>query len=134
MKQDITALRNAIDRLDEGLRRCQINLDDDQLRDGLIQRFEFTYEQCHKALKRYLKFASATPDEFETADFSFLIRSGNEQGLLLSDWAKWKVYRSMRGKTSHTYNVEIALEVAAGIPAFLEEAIFLRDQLQRRLR
>jgi hypothetical protein len=39
----------------------------------------------------------------------------------------------MRGKTSHTYDEAVALEVVAGIPAFLEEARYLRDQLKRRI-
>ena len=39
----------------------------------------------------------------------------------------------MRSKTSHTYDEEIALEVLAGIPKFLEEARYLRDRLRERL-
>jgi nucleotidyltransferase substrate binding protein (TIGR01987 family) len=133
MKLDITPLKNAIERLREGLARHYDAPADTQLRDGLIQRFEFTYEQCHKILKRYLELAAATPEEFENSEFSFLIRSGNEQGLLQGDWPKWRLYREMRGKTSHTYDEGVALEVVAGIPGFLEEALYLRDQLQRRL-
>jgi hypothetical protein len=40
----------------------------------------------------------------------------------------------MRAKTSHTYAAAIAAEVATGIPEFLAEAAWLRDQIQRRLR
>jgi nucleotidyltransferase substrate binding protein (TIGR01987 family) len=133
MQLDITPLKNAIERLREGLARHLANPGDTQLRDGLIQRFEFTYEQCHKILRRYLELAAASPEEFESVEFSFLIRSGNEQGLLLGDWPKWKLYREMRGKTSHTYDERIAIEVVTGIPTFLEEALYLHDQLQRRL-
>jgi len=35
----------------------------------------------------------------------------------------------MRSKTSHTYNEEVTLKVVAGIPAFLQEALFLLGQL-----
>jgi hypothetical protein len=38
----------------------------------------------------------------------------------------------MRSKTSHTYDETRALEVVAGIPAFLDDARFLRDQFRRR--
>jgi hypothetical protein len=37
-------------------------------------------------------------------------------------------------RTSDAYAAAIAAQVAAGIPAFLDEATYLRDQLQQRLR
>ena len=39
----------------------------------------------------------------------------------------------MRSKTRHTYDEAIALDVVAEIPAFLEEAVYLRDQLTARV-
>ena len=39
----------------------------------------------------------------------------------------------MRGKTSHTYNENVALDVVAGIPRFIDEASYLRDRLRQRL-
>lgn len=131
-KLDLSALLSAIDRLDEGVVRYRADTSDTQIRDGLIQRFEFTYEISHKMLKRYLEMASATPEQFDGMPFQDVIRSGNEQGLLLSDWPRWRTFRDMRSKTSHTYDEAKALEVVAEIPAFLEEAKFLRDQLKAR--
>jgi nucleotidyltransferase substrate binding protein (TIGR01987 family) len=98
-----------------------------------VQRFEFAYEISHAMLKRYLKQISPTPEQYNTMAFSDLIRSGNEQGLLLGDWTQWKIYRDMRSKTSHTYDQEIAISVVAGIPSFLDEVRYLRDQLKKRL-
>lgn len=132
-KPDPSAFEKAIQRLDEGLHRYQQDIADTQIRDGLIQRFEFTYELSHKMLKRYLEFASPTPEQYDGMAFQDLIRSGNEQGLLLGEWPQWKQYRDMRGKTSHTYDEVVALGVVAGIPAFLAEACFLRDKLRERL-
>lgn len=134
MTLDISPFEKAIVRLSEGLARYERDVTDEQIRDGLIQRFEFTYELSHKMLKRYLESASATPEDYDAMPFQNLIRTGNEQGLLLGDWSHWKNYRDMRSKTSHTYNEAKALEVVAGIPAFLEEAVFLRDQLLLRLK
>jgi hypothetical protein len=37
---DPSALENAVQRLREGLARCEAEPNDEQLRDGLIQRFE----------------------------------------------------------------------------------------------
>lgn len=95
-----------------------------------IQRFEFTYEISHKMLKRYLEFVSPTPEQYDDMAFPDLIRSGNEQGLLLGDWPVWHKYREMRSKTIHTYDEDTALIVVEGIPRFLEEARYLRDRLQ----
>ena len=83
---NITPFECAIQRLEEGWARYQQDTCDLQIRDGLIQRFEFTYESSHKMLKRYLEFVSPTPKEYDDMAFPDLIRSGNEQGLLLGDW------------------------------------------------
>lgn len=132
-KLDISALEKAIHRLQEGLTRYQRDITDTQIRDGLIQRFEFTYEISHKMIKRYLESASATPEQYDAMPFADLIRSANEQSLLRGDWPKWRQYREMRSKTSHTYDEAVALDVVAGIPGFLQEAIELRDRLEARL-
>jgi len=130
---DISSLEKAVSRLTEGLTRYEQNSTDDQIRDGLIQRFEFTFELSHKMLKRYMESVAASPVEYDGMPFQDVIRSGNEQGLLLGDWPAWRKYREMRSKTSHVYDEIKAREVVAGIPAFLAEVIFLRDQLRWRL-
>lgn len=129
MTLDITPLVKATRLLEEGIIRYQSDESDIQIRDGLIQRFEFSYELSHKILKRFLKSVSATPQEFDEADFSYLIRSANEQGLLLGDWSEWKKYRQMRSKTSHAYGEKVAIEVVTEIPKFLEEISYLVQQL-----
>ena len=111
----LTPFKNALARLQEGYARYQQDIKDNQIRDGLIQRFEFTYEISHKMLKRYLERTSPNPEQFDSMPFADLIRSGNEQSLLLSDWNKWKIFREMRAKSSHTYDEDIALEVVSVI-------------------
>jgi nucleotidyltransferase substrate binding protein (TIGR01987 family) len=130
---DISPLVNAVERLTEGLERHRREPDDDQLRDGLIQRFEFTYELSHRMLRRYLRQVAASPDAVSQMPFQDMIRSGNEQGLLRGDWPAWRLYRDMRAKTSHTYAAAIAKQVVECIPDFLAEALHLRDQLRQRL-
>ena len=132
-KPDIAPLERAIRRLQEGLARYRADESDTQIRDGLIQRFEFTYELGHKVLKRYLEYASANPEQFDEMTFQDLIRTGNERGLLLGEWRNWRDFREMRAKTSHTYNENVALEVVGGIPRFIEEARYLLDKLRKRL-
>jgi nucleotidyltransferase substrate binding protein (TIGR01987 family) len=130
---DLTPFNQVLVRLREGITRYARDPSDTQIRDGLIRRFVFTYEISHKMLRRYLKQASATPEEYDRIAFQDLIRAANEQGLPLGDWPQWKNYREMRSKTSHTYDESISMEVVAQIPAFLEEATYLRDQIQSRL-
>ena len=130
---DLSPFTKAVERLHEGIARYQQNTLDTQIRDGLIQRFEFTYEISHKMLKRYLELASPTPAQYDGMAFQELIRSGNEQGLLRSDWPRWRAFREMRSKTSHTYDEAVALEVVNEIPAFLIEARHLLDCLRTRL-
>jgi nucleotidyltransferase substrate binding protein (TIGR01987 family) len=130
---DIAPLVRAIARLDEGLARYRRNEADEQLRDGLIQRFEFTYEQSHRMLKRYLASVAATPGTYDQMPFADLIRTANEQGLLLGAWPAWRTYREMRNKASHTYREDVAVEVVEGLDGFLAEVIHLRDELTDRL-
>lgn len=127
----IAPLENATKRLAEGLVRYQQDISDEQIRDGLIQRFEFTYELSHKLLKRYLEATSANPSEFDTLSFSEFIRTANERGVLKGDWSDWRVYREMRNLTSHTYNEKVAIKVVKDIPKFLAEIEFLVKKLQQ---
>lgn len=132
MTLDFSPLQKAIARLEEGLVRYQQDITDIQIRDGLVQRFEFTYEISHKMLKRYLEQSSASPEQFDAMSFADLIRTANEKGLLVGDWPTWRTYRDMRSKTSHTYDEDIALQVVAGIPAFLHEVQCLAVELAKR--
>jgi len=129
---DLTPFSKALQRLAEGLARYLSDTSDAQIRDGLIQRFEFTYEISHKTLKRYLESVSANRAAFDAMPFADLIRTANEQGLLLGNWLDWKRFREMRSRTSHAYDEEVAQGVVEGIPAFLAEGEFLLKQLQGR--
>jgi hypothetical protein len=53
--------------------------------------------------------------------------------LLRSDWPAWRRFCEIRARTSDTHDTKVALQVAAAIPAFLEEAEHLFAELQRRL-
>jgi nucleotidyltransferase substrate binding protein (TIGR01987 family) len=129
MTLDFSSLHSAVARLGEGLARYERDTGDTQIRDGLIQRFEFTYDLSHKMLRRALAEAAANPEEIDRLSFPDLIRTANEQGLLDGDWSTWRVYREMRNITSHSYDEAKALQVAAAIPAFLVAARALAARL-----
>ena len=130
MRLDPTVFGNAVARLREAMAVYARDPSQTLIRDGLIQRFEFTYELSHKMLKRALAAASPSPEKFDRMPFADLIRAGSAQGMLRSDWARWRQFREMRARTSHTCDEAIALEVVAGIGDFLDEAEYLRDRLR----
>lgn len=104
----------------------------EQLRNSVIQCFEFTYELSWKMLKRYLKATEADLVEVDSATFQNLIHLGKERALLKSDWGVWKTYRQARTDSSHTFDCAKAEAVFDLAPQFLEEARVLLGNLQSR--
>lgn len=135
---DFSSFQNAISQLEKSLKFAQSPMamkDPDlfeQLRNSVIQCFEFTYELSHKMLKRYLEKTAASPEEIDLSTFQNLIRTGNEKGLLRSDWLLWRIFRQARTDSSHTYDEGKAETVYSIAPDFLEEAKFLYGQLVER--
>ena len=132
-KPDISKFESAIQRLQEGLEGYRLDTSNTQMRDGLIQRFEFTYELAHRFLKRYLEFSSASPGQFNDMTFATIIRTANEQDLLLGNWPDWRKYRELRTRTTHNYEEQEAERVVNEIPRFIDEVLYLRDRLRSLL-
>jgi len=132
MAIDPTPLENATARLREGLARHRKEAGDEQLRDGLIQRFAFTYELSHRTLRRYLAETAASPDDVAGLSFADLIRTASSQGLIRGGWPAWRQFREIRTRTTHTYDQDTAAKVVEAIPEFLGEAEYLLAELKRR--
>jgi len=130
---DFQSLEKAVAQLDAGLREALSAPDSQLLRDGVIQRFEYTYELSWKMLRRYLEATLPNPEEVDGMSFQTLIRTGSEQGLLLSGWDNWLRFRKARGTTSHVYDGEKAREVFSVVPEFLEEARHLLGRLNEKM-
>ncbi len=126
---DFTPLARALARLEEGLALARADPASDIIRDGVIQRFEFTYELSWKMLKRHLERVTADTGQADAMTFFQLIRAGSERGLVRSDVHEWKRFRDARGITSHVYDPDKALEVFAVIPDFAEEVRYLLERL-----
>ena len=75
---------------------------------------------------------SATPSAIDEMPFPNLIRTGNEQGLLLNNWERWKDFRQARNISSHTYDESKAMQVMEILPDFLLEAQALLRELKKR--
>lgn len=138
MSLDFSPLCNAISQLEKSLKYATSEAAQadpglfEQLRNSVIQCFEFTYELSHKMLKRYLEETTANPEEFDLGTFQNLIRTANEKNLLRSNWSRWKDYHQARTHSSHTYDAGKAEAVYAIAPDFLEEARYLYQQLIER--
>ena len=121
LEKSIVYVNSDMAKNDDGLR--------EQLRNSVIQCFEFTYELSHKMLKRYLEDTAASPEETDLSSFQKIIRMGNEKNLLRSDWRKWKDYRQARTNSSHTYDKEKAEATFIIALDFLDEARCLYKSL-----
>jgi nucleotidyltransferase substrate binding protein (TIGR01987 family) len=129
---DFSSLTKAFAQFEAGLNALAENPENTLMRDGVIQRFEFTYELSHKLLKRYLEMTSPSGATIDQMAFPDLIRTGYEKGVLLSSWDKWLQFRKARNETSHTYDEAKAQLVLAKLPDFRDEVRFLLEKLKER--
>ena len=98
---------------------------------GLIQAFEFTHELAWNVMKDYFAW-QGTVDITGSRDAT---RESFNRGLV-SDGEGWMEMISSRNQTSHTYNEDVANEIAARITAryaplfgaFLSRMRELRDR------
>ena len=110
-------LKNAYERLAEV---CAIYDGVDAIiRDSLIQRFEFTYELCHKTLQEFMKYAGLTMDN----TFPRTIFKKAYAGGLIEDEDVWLRLLEDRNATSHIYNEKLANEIAGRIAGEYVHAI-----------
>ncbi len=97
--------------------------------DGVIQRFEFTFELSWKMLKRHLEgYGLERPDRLSNRD---LFRVGREQELI-DDPEKWFLYLRIRNLTSHVHDDLKATEVFQAAKRFLPDAQYLLERLKER--
>lgn len=129
---DLTSFENAINSLNSIVVRFEKEKDID-LRDAVIQRFEYTYSMSLKMIKRFLKLNDISEDEINGMTFNEIIRRANQFNLLLTNLEIWDKYRKKHNMTSHTYDEETAQKVMTIIPAFKDEAKFLLNKLKEKL-
>jgi nucleotidyltransferase substrate binding protein (TIGR01987 family) len=134
---DFSSLDKAVAALREAVRIHDENaLPEDApeklvLRDGVIQRFEFTFELSWKMLKRHLEhYGLERVDALTNRD---LFRVGFERGLL-AEAGIWLTYLKMRNQTSHVYDNAVAREVFRTARDFLSDAQSLLNRLKEQSR
>jgi len=132
MSLKIEFLSSAIARLEESVALYESDTDNLVVRDGVVQRFEFTYELAYRMLRRALQRDMGSAEVVEQMTFAEVVRSGWSKSLLREELPVWRDFRKKRNLTSHTYNQANAEAVYAVVPRFLAEAKFLLSQLEKR--
>ncbi len=90
---------------------CAVPIQDNRDRAGIIQAFEFTFEQAWKAIQKAAG-SVGTEVAYPKQAFSFAMQSG---WIKQSDEPKWTTMIKDRNLTSHTYKQELANEVLSHI-------------------
>lgn len=112
MLQKIENYLNACARLEEGaaaLSACRDSALTRILRDGVIQRFEFTFELAWKSLKDYMVDQGSDASELT---FPKSVLRAAYAGGLISDEEAWLHMLDARNITSHVYDEKTAEEIA----------------------
>lgn len=118
-KQDFyKALQKLEDATNEG--------DSEIIIDGILHRFEFTFELAWKTIKDYLEYLGYTE---KTGSPREIIQSGYKQGII-KDGENWIQMMLSRNSLSHIYDEKTSREIYSKI---LNEYIALFENLKREL-
>lgn len=128
---DLTSLEKALSSLEQAIARSQREPLDEEVRDSVIQRFEYSYELSWKMLKRQLEIDSPTPVSVDAMGFKDMIREAAERGLITNP-ESWFEYRRQRNLTAHTYNEPKARQVYKTALVFIQDAKVLLNHLKQR--
>ena len=107
-KQKFENYKNAFDRLNEGI--LKFDKTNDLLRDGLIQRFEFTFELAWKTLKVIFEEEGLTGLNSPKT----VLREAFSAGLIKDDEV-WLMMLNDRNTTSHIYSEKLAADICNNI-------------------
>jgi len=136
MALDLSSLQKAVSSLERAVKVASTMIkgavDTDQeevIRAGVIQNFEFTYELCWKFIQRWIRENKTPEDADNPRTRKELFRLAAEYGLI-SDPLPWFDFGSARNRTSHIYDEEIADEVYQAAVRFLPYAGELLEALK----
>lgn len=125
LNERISDFANAFSKLQEAFKK---DIDDDIIIDGIIQRFEFTFEQSWKVMKLYLEDQGILDEALSprsTIRLAFKYK-------IISDGDIWIQMMLDRNRTSHMYDETIAKNIVKRIKdTYMKEFTKLQDFLQR---
>jgi nucleotidyltransferase substrate binding protein (TIGR01987 family) len=130
MKQNNSKLENfikALNRLKEGL--LQYNDKNELLRDGIIQRFEFTFELAWKTLKEVFEDEGLIGLNSPKSVLKEAYSAG-----IIEDEKLWMNMLMDRNSTSHMYNENNGIEICKNIKEEYTDALErLKDKIIKRI-
>jgi nucleotidyltransferase substrate binding protein (TIGR01987 family) len=126
---DLSPLRNALQQLQDGLESAKENPESEIIRDGVIQRFEYSHELALKFIRRVLETRHSDP--VDQMAYNDVLRTAAERGYI-DNVEQWFEYRKARNHTSHTYDADAAALVFASAQPFLLNARILLQHLEER--
>lgn len=106
-EQKLNSYRKALSRLAEVVNVMKVRQLNDFEADGLIQRFEFTFELAWKLMKSYAEYQGTDKEIMGSRD---AVRWAFENRLIL-DSDVWMEMIKRRNDTSHTYDEATAADV-----------------------
>ena len=112
MLQKVENYRKAVERLREALSDFAQNSDSTVIRNGVIQRVEFTFELAWKFLREYLEDQGA---DMSGIVFSKQVFKAAYAAQIISDQQVWLDMLASRNITAHMYDDAQAAQVVADI-------------------
>lgn len=127
----LTSLEKAVASLEEAFKEYD-KTKNVFVRDACVERIECTYDLFYKLLKNHLEMSSANSEEVAGMSFKGIIRTAFGKALLRHGWDKWELYQKLGEADTFVYDEDEALDIISMLPAFLEEANYLLEQLKKQ--
>lgn len=126
-EQKLQSFHKALNRVAEVINVMDKRQLNDFEADGLIQRFEFTFELAWKLMKSYAEFQGTDKEIMGSRD---AIRWAFENKII-NDSGIWMEMVKRRNDTSHTYDEETAAEVVICIKdSYYQAFMALYDRME----
>ena len=137
MALDLSSLQKAVSSLQRAIKvanrmiKGEVDTDEEEvIRAGVIQNFEFTYELSWKFIKRWLEEnVSGGATDGLTRKELFRLAAESQ---LIDDVEAWFGYHDARNDTAHTYDHKKAGEVYDAAVRFIKDAQSLLKILEAR--
>ena len=127
-EQKLTSYHRALNRLAEVVNEMDKRQLNDFEADGLVQRFEFTFELAWKLIKSYAEFQGTDKEIMGSRD---AVRWAFENHLI-SDSATWMEMIKRRNDTSHNYDESTAAEVVMRVKlSYFQAFVALYDEMNK---